>query len=129
MFGCLIPISVLNKIEKNFKKKHLIEWSSVTKPKLEGGLGLPNLHLMHKALLCKSFCRLKSQSSTPQANWVLTINNCLGETWTRRPNSSMSPLMKGIIWAAQSLKEAVTTTNEGSYGPWRRAISSLLNLQ
>lgn len=36
----------------NKKKYHLVKWADVCRPKDIGGLGIQNLHLMNKALLC-----------------------------------------------------------------------------
>ena len=40
------------------KKYHLVKWEEVCKPKDMGGLGIHNLALMNKALLCKWWWRI-----------------------------------------------------------------------
>lgn len=71
LFKCLV--SVVNRIEnvqrdflwrggsseKNF---HLVDWASVCKPKLEGGLGIIPLKVMNRALLAEWLWRLGDRS-------------------------------------------------------------------
>lgn len=124
LVGCLVMASVIDKIEKlthgfvwindeSSKKIHLIGWSSVTRLKTEGGLGIPSLRHLHKALLGKALFRLANHGSEPWAKWILSANNCETKVWNRRPTNSIFPLMKCILRASALVKEGFVRTSEG----------------
>ena len=104
---CLI--SVINQIEKlqwdflwhgrnEEKKFHLVDWSSVCRLKVEGGLGIRPLRQMNQALLGKWLWRLGDESEGLWKELVEGKYGVLRNGWdVREVSYKASPIWKGIL--------------------------------
>jgi hypothetical protein len=86
-----LPKNVIKQIDKlqqhclwrgadiNAKKPPLVDWKSVCKPKIQGGLGVINLELQNKALLMKCLHKFYNRVNIPWVNiiWDTHYNNSL----------------------------------------------------
>lgn len=84
------------------KRFHLVNWSSVHRPKMAGGLGFRPLKLMNQALLGKWLWRIGDQSDSLRKD-ILMSKLCLSMELGRNdcnvpgPSYRFSSLWKGIM--------------------------------
>jgi hypothetical protein len=79
----------------NAKKPPQVAWSSVCRPKHQGGLGVINLSLQNQALLMKNLHKFFNRAATP---WVSIIWN------NHYSNSLPSDKPVGVFGGEMSLK-------------------------
>ncbi|KAL0914365.1 hypothetical protein M5K25_014709 [Dendrobium thyrsiflorum] len=105
----IIPQTCLNKIGKicakflyfgdsNGKKLHLVSWNNTSRPKILGGLGIPNLKALQFASCCSLIIRFYNSNSL----LFDYLNEKYGTPWTPVRNNT-SALWKWMIKVAHSI--------------------------
>lgn len=108
-----IPISVLNIIQSRVKRffwgknqgryMALLHWDVVTRPKLEGGLGLQNLQIMNRALVLKILWKVASGNC---ALWVSLMQSKYlphSSLWESKCTYECTSLWKAMLQARSEL--------------------------
>ncbi|KAL0904099.1 hypothetical protein M5K25_026171 [Dendrobium thyrsiflorum] len=107
--GAIIPQTCLNKIGKicakflyfgdtNGKKLHLVSWNNTSRPKILGGLGIPNLKALQFASCCSLIIRFYNSNSL----LFDYLNEKYGTPWTPVRNNT-SALWNWMIKVAHSI--------------------------
>ncbi|KAK3230980.1 hypothetical protein Dsin_002861 [Dipteronia sinensis] len=141
--------SKLDKLNRDFlwgddsatKKVHLMNWSTVCKPKEKGGLGIKKMKIMNQALLAKAGWRLYQKENSLWANIIRNkylkneqiapntskTNNC-SSTW-RGFLFGAELLLKGVSWRAGNGENIRFWTDEWvlGYGKLSTFITSSLS--
>ena len=91
------------------KKFHLVDWASVCKPKLEGGLGIRPLREMNRALLGKWLWRLGNESEGLWRDILLAKYGGSRDGWDfHHASYRSSNIWKGITSVQEDLKETLS---------------------
>ncbi|KAJ3684561.1 hypothetical protein LUZ61_013725 [Rhynchospora tenuis] len=99
-------VRLLNQKIRNFfwesngkKKMHLVSWSTITKPKLEGGLGLRDMAVINGAATMKVLWKLASRDYEDQP-WVRILSTkylARKSLWLASSGSSCTKLWKAVL--------------------------------
>ncbi|KAK4578315.1 hypothetical protein RGQ29_028437 [Quercus rubra] len=153
MQSCMLPGKVLegiDRVNRNFlwgssenkKKIHWVGWSKVTRPKLDGGLGIQAARGRSTALLAKLNWRFHTEEKAPWAR-VLRLKYCNHQRLNSRNSNKLST---SRVW--KSLKKGEEIFKKGTrwfpgadsnldfwqdnwagIGPLRQAIQGPLTLE
>ena len=153
MQSCMLPGKILegiDRVNRNFlwgssenkKKIHWVGWSKVTRPKLDGGLGIQAARGRNTALLAKLNWRFHTEEKAPWAR-VLRLKYCNHQRLNSRNSNNLST---SRVW--KSLKKGEEIFKKGTrwfpgadsnldfwqdnwagIGPLRQAIQGPLTLE
>ncbi|KAI0523418.1 hypothetical protein KFK09_005813 [Dendrobium nobile] len=139
--GAIIPKSVCKFIDRicsrflfhgnsNYKKMHLIAWTTVCSPKKAGGLGLPSINALYHSFTCSLIWRMLA-SNNALAVWY---RGNYDSPWKPSP-AGASKFWKLICSVARKIKSKlklhITTNSSFSFywDPWCNgmAIADIIN--
>lgn len=112
-----IPVSVLSTIQSRIRRffwgkdqgryMALLRWDVITRPKMEGGLGLHDLRLMNRALVLKIFWKVASGNC---ALWVSLMHSKYlprSSLWKNKRTYRCTRLWKAMMHARSDIRSHV----------------------